>query len=137
MLQVGVQVYRSRGQVGVSQLSLEIVQRHSSVQGSDCVSMPQGMRRYRIQGPPVLIVTIYPLDPGLFGSLVDDLPNPPNGDMTSILAWEKPPRTSRQAQDPRLELCEDIGRYHHRSVLPGLRPGGGSSLPEDRRLLPS
>ncbi len=85
------------------QLSLEIVQRHSSIQGSDRMSMPRGMRRYRIQWPSVLVVTIYPLDPGLFGCLVDDLPNPPNGDTASAMTREEPPRTSRQAQDPRIE----------------------------------
>ena len=124
MPQVGVQVHRSRGQVRMPQLSLEVIQRHSSVQGSDRMSMPQGMRRYRIQGPSVFVVTIYPLNPGLFGCLVNDLPNPPNGDMPTTLAWKEPPRSSRQARDPRIELWQGTGRHHHRPVLPGLRPGG-------------
>jgi len=68
------------------QLCLSIVQRHASAQGSDRMSVPRGMRRYRIQGAPVLVVAIYPLDPGLFGCPVDDLPKPPNGDMASSMS---------------------------------------------------
>ena len=99
------------------------------------MSVPQAMRRYRIQRPSVFVVAIYPLDPGLFGCLVDDLPNPPNGDMSTTLAWREPPRAPRQAQDPRLKLCEDFGRYHHRPVTArssSWRLEGGSSLPGGR-----
>ena len=60
MVDVDLQLGRSRLQVGMSQLSLEVVERDAKVEGSDRIKTPQSVRSDHVEGLAVLMAPVSP-----------------------------------------------------------------------------
>ena len=76
MIDVGLEIDRGRLQIGVPQLSLEVVEGYAEVEGPDRMEMPQSVRGDDVEGLAVLIAPVSPLDTRLHRPLVDDLAYP-------------------------------------------------------------
>ncbi len=121
VVDVGLEIDRGRLQVGMPQLSLEVVERNAEVEGQDRMEMPQRVRGDHVEGPAVLIAAVSPLDARFHRSLVDDLANPRRcyggGD---TLAGEDVIGVVEGLHPP-LQLGYQGSRDHDVPVLPRLR----------------
>ena len=119
------EIDRRRGQVGVAELVLYVVQGHTSIQGRHCMTVPQSVRRNDVQSPSVLVPSINPLYPRILSGLAHDLSNPPLGYMpTQVPARKKPVGAVWAGIEPRSDGEYQAGRDQDGPVLVGLRPVG-------------
>lgn len=121
MIDVGLQIDRGRFQVGVAELSLEVVEGYAEVEGTNRMEMPQSVRSDHVERFTVFIAPVSPLNARLHRALVDDLPHPRGchggGD---TLAGEDVSRVV-EGLDPPLQFGYQGRRDHDVPVLPGLR----------------